>query len=545
MNYLSVCSGVEAATVAWHKLGWNPVAFSEIEKFPSEVLAHHYPGVPNLGDMSNYKEWNFGEKTIDLLVGGTPCQSFSVAGLRKGLEDPRGNLALIYCGILDKFKPKWFIWENVPGVLSSSKGRDFGSFLGAVGELGYGFSYRVLDAQNFGVPQRRRRVFVVGHFGDWKPAAEVLFEPESLSRHIEESRKKRKDTPKDTRIGIDTSGPLQARDYKDMGTDGLNKTSAKMIPLLHQDHIDALCARDYKGLNSDSLDKKAIVEVFENHPADSRVKEMGDTCHSVTARWGTGGGNVPFVLNKNFYDVIQEVAVRKYDVDINRLQQLLKKHKNMPIKDIAQKIGVKKTTAEHWFRTDKFFSVPEPEVWPVLKELLRITDDSFDKSIMTIEYKDGKYDQSNRIHNGQKPSPTLTRTSTGNDLFVLDQAVAFGWQNSDSQSMSVDTITPTLDKSKTPAVASPISWDAELNPNVNKMGTLIRGGQGGRTDGIMQTNMAVRKLTPIECERLQGFPDGYTNIKENCPDGHRYKAMGNSMAVPVMEWLGKRIEDRK
>jgi len=545
MNYLSVCSGVEAATVAWHKLGWNPVAFSEIEKFPSEVLAHHYPGVPNLGDMSNYKEWNFGEKTIDLLVGGTPCQSFSVAGLRKGLEDPRGNLALIYCGILDKFKPKWFIWENVPGVLSSSKGRDFGSFLGAVGELGYGFSYRVLDAQNFGVPQRRRRVFVVGHLGDWRPTAEVLFEPESLSRHIEESRKKRKDTPKDTRIGIDTSGPLQARDYKDMGTDGLNKTSAKMIPLLHQDHIDALCARDYKGLNSDSLDKKAIVEVFENHPADSRVKEMGDTCHSVTARWGTGGGNVPFVLNKNFYDVIQEVAVRKYDVDINRLQQLLKKHKNMPIKDIAQKIGVKKTTAEHWFRTDKFFSVPEPEVWPVLKELLRITDDSFDKSIMTIEYKDGKYDQSNRIHNGQKPSPTLTRTSTGNDLFVLDQAVAFGWQNSDSQSMSVDTITPTLDKSKTPAVASPISWDAELNPNVNKMGTLIRGGQGGRTDGIMQTNMAVRKLTPIECERLQGFPDGYTNIKENCPDGHRYKAMGNSMAVPVMEWLGKRIEDRK
>ena len=622
MNYLSVCSGVEAATVAWHKLGWNPVAFSEIEKFPSEVLAHHYPGVPNLGDMSNYKEWNFGEKTIDLLVGGTPCQSFSVAGLRKGLEDPRGNLALIYVGILDKFKPKWFIWENVPGVLSSSKGRDFGSFLGAVGELGYGFSYRVLDAQNFGVPQRRRRVFVVGHLGDWRPTAEVLFEPESLSRHIEESRKKRKDTPKDTRIGIDTSGPLQARDYKDMGTDGLNKTSAKMIPLLHQDHIDALCARDYKGLNSDSLDKKAIVEVFENHPADSRVKQMGDTCHSVTARWGTGGGNIPFVLNKNFYDVIQEVAVRKYDVDINRLQQLLKKHKNMPIKDIAEKIGVKKTTADHWFRTDKCFAIPDPEVWPVLKELLRITDDSFDKSIMTIEYKDGKYDQSNRIHNGQKPSPTLTRTSTGNDLFVLggqhpnaavaenqsptltnamgsggghvpvlnnpiaysiredgqknnmsvteldvsnclsshqpsimshhaqtfvmDQkvahgfepgiakregnpsrfteeksptlranmgdnqvAVAFGWQNSDSQSMSVDTITPTLDKSKTPAVAQ---------------------------------QMAVRKLTPIECERLQGFPDGYTNIKENCPDGHRYKAMGNSMAVPVMEWIGKRIE---
>lgn len=464
MNYLSVCSGVEAATVAWHKLGWNPVAFSEIEKFPSEVLAHHYPGVPNLGDMSNYKEWNFGEKTIDLLVGGTPCQSFSVAGLRKGLEDPRGNLALIYVGILNKFKPKWFIWENVPGVLSSSKGRDFGSFLGAVGELGYGFSYRVLDAQNFGVPQRRRRVFVVGHLGDWRPAAEVLFEPESLSRHIEESRKKRKDTPKDTRIGIDTSGPLQARDYKDMGTDGLNKTSAKMIPLLHQNHIDALCARDYKGLNSDSLHKKAIVEVFENHPSDSRVKEMGDTCQTVTSTWGSGGGNIPFVLNNPIAYSIREDGQKN----------------NM--------------------------SVTELDVSNCLS--------SHQPSIMS--------------HHAQ--------------TFVMDQAVAFGWQNSDSQSMSVDTITPTLDKSKTPAVASPISWDAELNPNVDKMGTLIRGGQGGRTDGIMQTNMAVRKLTPIECERLQGFPDGYTNIKENCPDGHRYKAMGNSMAVPVMEWIGKRIE---
>lgn len=440
MNYLSVCSGVEAATVAWHKLGWNPVAFSEIEKFPSEVLAHHYPGVPNLGDMSNYKEWNFGEKTIDLLVGGTPCQSFSVAGLRKGLEDPRGNLALIYVGILDKFKPKWFIWENVPGVLSSSKGRDFGSFLGAVGELGYGFSYRVLDAQNFGVPQRRRRVFVVGHLGDWRPAAEVLFEPESLSRHIEESRKKRKDTPKDTRIGV-----------KESSTEKMIPTTAHCLQTTNQDYSRA------DGFNM-------IPEVFENHPSDSRVKEMGDTCQTVTSTWGSGGGNIPFVLNNPIAYSIREDGQKN----------------NM--------------------------SVTELDVSNCLS--------SHQPSIMS--------------HHAQ--------------TFVMDQAVAFGWQNSDSQSMSVDTITPTLDKSKTPAVASPISWDAELNPNVDKMGTLIRGGQGGRTDGIMQTNMAVRKLTPIECERLQGFPDGYTNIKENCPDGHRYKAMGNSMAVPVMEWIGKRIE---
>ena len=120
MKYLSVCSGIEAATVAWHGLGWNPVGFGEIEKFPSEVLAHHYPDVPNFGDMTKFKEWNI-NGTVGLLVGGTPCQSFSVAGLRKGLDDPRGNLALTYCAILDYFRPKWFVWENVPGDRKSTR----------------------------------------------------------------------------------------------------------------------------------------------------------------------------------------------------------------------------------------------------------------------------------------------------------------------------------------------------------------------------------------------------------------------------------------
>jgi len=128
MNYLSVCSGIEAATVAWHDMGWNPIGFSEIEKFPSELLQHHYPHVTNYGDMTKFKEWKLND-TIGLLVGGTPCQSFSVAGLRKGLEDPRGNLMLTYLGIADHFKAKWILWENVPGVLSSNGGKDFACFL--------------------------------------------------------------------------------------------------------------------------------------------------------------------------------------------------------------------------------------------------------------------------------------------------------------------------------------------------------------------------------------------------------------------------------
>jgi len=200
MKYGSVCSGVEAATAAWEPLGWKAQFFSEIEKFPSAVLQHHYPDVPNLGDMTQFKEWS--NDPIDLLVGGTPCQSFSIAGLRKGLDDPRGNLMLTYLAMADHYKPKWIVWENVPGVLSSNKGRDFGTFLSALGQIGYGFAYRVLDAQYFGVAQRRRRVFVVGYLGDWQRAAEVLFEPESMSGHPAPSRETGKEVTTCTEPGV-------------------------------------------------------------------------------------------------------------------------------------------------------------------------------------------------------------------------------------------------------------------------------------------------------------------------------------------------------
>jgi DNA (cytosine-5)-methyltransferase 1 len=181
VKYGSVCSGIEAATAAWHGLGWQPSFFSEIEAFPRAVLAHHYPDVPLHGDFTTIEADQY--EPIDLLVGGTPCQSFSIAGLRGGLDDDRGNLALEFLRLADRTRARWVVWENVPGVLSSNGGRDFGSILGGLGELGYGWAYRVLDAQFFGVAQRRRRVFVVGHLGDWRRAAAVLFERHSLSGH--------------------------------------------------------------------------------------------------------------------------------------------------------------------------------------------------------------------------------------------------------------------------------------------------------------------------------------------------------------------------
>jgi DNA (cytosine-5)-methyltransferase 1 len=200
MKYLSVCSGIEAASVAWHKLGWKPIGFSEIERFPSAVLKYRFPDVPNFGDMTKHEAWPIEPGSFDVLVGGTPCQSFSVAGLRKGISDPRGGLMLTYLEIARRFRPTYCIWENVPGVLSANGGRDFGAFLGALGQLGYGWAYRVLDAQwvrtqwtRRAVPQRRRRVFVVGCLlercsGNWTRAGKILFNGEILHRNSRKGR---------------------------------------------------------------------------------------------------------------------------------------------------------------------------------------------------------------------------------------------------------------------------------------------------------------------------------------------------------------------
>ena len=183
MTYLSVCSGIEAVSVAWELLGFRPIGFSEIEPFPCELLKQKYPNVKNYGDITQYEKWH--ARQFDILVGGTPCQSFSIAGKRGGTADERGALMYAYLGIVEAYRPRWIIWENVPGVLSSNSGYDFTSFLAGVEECGYGWAYRVLDAQYFGVPQRRRRVFVVGHIDNRTDlAAKVLFEQQGVCGNI-------------------------------------------------------------------------------------------------------------------------------------------------------------------------------------------------------------------------------------------------------------------------------------------------------------------------------------------------------------------------
>ena len=385
MRFLSVCSGMEAASVAWEPLGWKAVGFSEIEPFPCAILKHRFPNTPNYGSLTEYQSWPLEPGSIDLLVGGTPCQSFSVAGLRKGFADPRGNLALVFLGLADKLKPRWIVWENVPGVLSSNGGRDFGSFLGALEQLGYGWAYRVLDAQYFGVPQRRRRVFVVASLGGRDVAASVLLKPESLCWHPTSRRKKGQATAPDAGSGVGADHP------EGCWWDG--------------------------GQVSQTLD--AVLQKGQTMPEKNRF---------------------PAVLQP----------------------------KPIVIDRAAFNQGINAQYEPHIEQTDVMDSLvargPHAVVNPIAI-------------------------QGTIIGRGDTAGPQGTGATEGGPMFTLTKTDIHG------------VLTP----------------------------------------------MVVRRLTPTECERLQGFPDNWSRIpwkgkpEDQCPDGPRYKACGNSMAVPVMRWIGEQI----
>lgn len=204
MRYVSTFSGIEAATLAWRPLGWQALCFAEVDPFPSAVLRERFPEVPNLGDVTKV-DWRSLRGTADLVVGGSPCQSFSVAGSRTGLEGASG-LMWEYVRCVREVMPRWLLWENVPGALSSSRGEDFRCLLEALDALGYGLAWRVLDAQFFGVAQRRERVFLVGRLGDVERPCEVLFEPESLRWDTPTSREKRQELAAGAGSGAASAG---------------------------------------------------------------------------------------------------------------------------------------------------------------------------------------------------------------------------------------------------------------------------------------------------------------------------------------------------
>jgi len=461
VTYGSVCSGIEAATVAWEPLGFRPAWFAEIDPFCSALLAHHYPGVQNLGDFTHI---DAGCGPIDILVGGTPCPSFSVAGKRGGLDDPRGQLAIEFCRLAGRLRPRWIVWENVPGVLSSNGGRDFGAILGALAELGYGCAWRVLDAQFFGVPQRRRRVFVVGHLGDWRRAAAVLLEREGLSRNTPSRRQARQIVAGLTANGVGTCG---ADDNQAQGGHlipfGGNNTSGPI-------DLATACNAHGGSMRMDFETETFCVEVAPPLTA-GRMRMYPDTSESLVAHTlrgegmdasedGTGGG-VPLV----------PIAFSSKD------------HGGDAMVDIA----------------------------PTLRAM---------------------------GHGG-------SHANAGGQVAVLAPAVVFESRYARNGRGAPEIISPPLK---------------------------AQSGGSGRGDGapLLATRVAVRRLTARECERLQGLPDDYTLIPNYrkrlradeveemaaylgipldevrsvgaTPDGPRYKAIGNSMAAPVMQWIGRRMQ---
>ena len=483
MNYLSVCSGIEAATVGWHSLGWKPVAFSEIEPFPCAALAHHYPNVPNWGDMTKFKEWP--DAAVDVLVGGTPCQSFSVAGLRKGLADPRGNLMLTYLAIAAKYRPSWLVWENVPGVLSSNGGRDFASLLRGMAELGYGFAYRILDAQHFGVPQRRRRVFVVGHLGSWQRAAAVLFERHSLQGHPAPRREAGKGFTHPVAPSLTSSGRGVERGGDTRGQD----------PVIACDVAGTICKDSFSG-GAGGRPEGATAGHFQ--PVVMSTGQAG-------AEIGIGIGTT---LNCNHEAPIVTHSLRGEGFD-------------------ASEDGTGRGT-------------------PLVPVAIPMHD-----MVTRHAGTDGSGHQVGKGHGmgiGDNGDPMFTLGSDRHAVAFVHQAG--GTQTTLGYDQERGTA-PTLSKCQTPAVAWSImpqnSGKDYKARKVDVFQPLMAGGQthGNQGGDIIQSAMQVRRLTPRECERLQGFPDDYTQVpyrKKPAADGPRYKALGNSMAVPVMAWIGKRIQ---
>ena len=476
MRYLSVCSGIEAASVAWHGLGWSPVAFSEIEAFPSAVLRTHYPDVPNWGDMSKFQEWP--DAAIDLVVGGTPCQSFSVAGLRKGLADPRGNLALTYLAIVNRYRPRWVVWENVPGVLSSAGGRDFGAFLGGLGQLGYGWAYRVLDAQYFGVAQRRRRVFVVGCLGSWQRAAAVLFERHSLSGH-----------PAPRREAGQAAAPTLAGCANGGGANGPGRDVDSVESLIPQ-IANPLTARMQKGVNTTCDEGQTMIaHAFDARQSD--VVQYGDL-------------NGPLDTDGQSMGVLQPVAIQG---------NLIGRAEGGPAGVGVSDDGV-------------MYTLTKMDVHGVAL-------------IGGIDYE-------NNGHTADEPTgPLLKGSPTGGGRPLPAVAIRTANTGANGHGVALE-VAHTLDQAQGQAVAfaQPTGSDVTAGTLGANQGSGFRS-NGTPVEGVAIHGMAVRRLTPRECERLQGFPDDYTLIAyrgKTAADGPRYKALGNSMAVPVMRWIGQRLQ---
>lgn len=489
VKYVSIFSGIEAATVAWHPLGWEPLAFSEIDPFPSTVLQHHYPDIPNLGDITKI-DWSPYVGAADIVVGGSPCQSFSVAVKREGLAGASG-LMFEYIRAVRELRPRWFVWENVPGAFTSERGEAYRQLLSEMDALGYGLAWRVLDAQFFGVAQRRERVFLVGSLGTMR-CAEVLFERESLSWDHQSSRQKRQ------ALAEEAQGCVGEADH-DSGCLTPGETQSRRV-YPASGVYPTLSTREKSGQNQESV-----------------FTQFGDdVAGTLTARYDSSpcvdrGANV--VVDER--DVVAALDFKPVAFLYNQGA----KARSLGISEISPTLKTDHNPVVA-FASNQRDEVRELEVagalaaQPGIKQQTYICRADGQTNAMT------SVDMAPTLTSHAKKDPSLiypAEDSTGEDEPVTSQ-IHGGKPGGGKGALIQRDMSATLSTHNT---QTPITGDHE------------------------KRDLTVRRLTPRECERLQGFPDDYTDIpyrnKEHAPDGPRYKALGNSMAVPVMRWIGERI----
>jgi DNA (cytosine-5)-methyltransferase 1 len=521
MKYVSLFSGIEAASEAWKELGFEPVAFSEIEPHASAVLRYHHPDVPNHGDITAF-DWSVYHGQVDLVVGGSPCQSFSVAGLRKSLDDDRGNLTLAYVRAVDAIQPGVLLWENVPGVLTT-RDNAFGCFLAAlVGadsplvppkglkwtDAGYVVgpsrtaAWRVLDAQYFGLAQRRRRVFLVASPLGGRDPREVLFEWEGVRRDSPPSREAGQEVARSlTSSTGGASAKEQQYTFIGEGNRPLNALGAYWDGSDVADTLDASISAKQQMMP----EKRRFNAVI--HPILEAGARTGKSTDDPRAGMGIGGPDDPmFTL------------------------QAGKQHA----------IGVSLRGREGGGTAEL-----SGDVSPAIRSSQGGGDKPYVLAFDTTQITS----KENRAN--PKPGEPCHPIAAG----AHPPAIAFNWQNgggygeaNDGLGITIEGTGP-LQRCQTPAVV--YGLDEEHNATPEFFGTLKARTEGGGFEGsVMLPNYAVRRLLPVECERLQGFSDTHT-LHARREDGwvyqqsdsQRYKQLGNSFAVAVVRWIGRRIAE--
>jgi DNA (cytosine-5)-methyltransferase 1 len=504
--------------------------------------------VINAGDFTKIGAEDVG--AIDLLAGGTPCQSFSVAGKRAGLDDPRGNLTIEFARLADRVRPLWVVWENVPGVLSIDGGRTFGAFLRMLVECGYGIAYRVLDARYFGVPQRRRRIFVVGHLGDWRAAAAVLLEQSCLSGYPPPRREAQQRVAGGVEVGPAGGRFMDTAPTIDAGCkDGFvrNQLGAGVLSSTHEtSHCLNAGGMGRQDFETETLIAHALsadgFDASEDGTGRGTPMVPVAICTAHTQSNGSGFSNdVAHTLERG---ASQAVAFAQNTRDEVRLYG----GDGKTVGALAAHRGAKQQSYVAFSAKDH--GADTGDIAPTLRSMNNTSSHANGGGQIAIAFSQN---QSGDVLAGDvMHSLGTSQNATGRNAAT----VAFTLHSSDGTANaasstniagSLRTRPPgSIENSSTTAVLQeqPVAWSGELTASTDIAGTLQRGGEGGQVDGVMTPQMAVRRLTPRECERLQGFPDDYTLIEYRgklAADGPRYKALGNSMAVPVMRWIGQRI----